>query len=660
MKFGDISKKAILCFYLLLSVSGLAALFWGQFDQPWMLFLSSVTLLLVFSACLISGVLGTALIALVSISTLFLPQFTQVLILIAVYAGAAAVCCKFLITGSEKMEIYLSDKLLLLFSLMICISAGFSAWRYSTLEPLAGAGYLNIQVSVWGETTEAVLGGILLSTLAFCLAGPLLLLTKSVNTNSVLVRLLRRGVVLLLIFIIAAGIGSASLLTTEGTAPVIMQRVADWPTVDSLALSYPLSGVGIGTYLANASNNSVEIARPGVPHGSGPSVIGRLAAEAGFPASFIFLLAVVLLIFRQAAPAANTVSVDKKEKGLLKPALFTVALVAVLFGPFDFEMITLTLFMLALGLNTPAKSNVGEGASGAVAIGVAWVAVVMMLAMCLISNAQLAPMAQWERLRWPIDSGFYPAETEGGFRWTEPKAVKTLTPDRRFIYIEWLAGDSAVEDYSTKVRFSWDGRLVEELRAASGELQHTIVPVDPQGSIPRLLLIETDTPFVPSDHLANGDSRRLGIAIFKLDLIDELPAESTGFWSWESDGKKEFRWSRKISFLQFPIRKPFRIALRAGHPDIDEKPVQIMFSINGLFLRELTLNHRRWHEVTIDPADLPPDSLPLWHKSLMPDATGILRMEVDRAWTPSEYGDNGDNRTLGVAVGKVMEVGSPR
>ena len=660
MKFGDISKKAILCFYLLLSISGLAALFWSRFDQPWMLFLSSATLLLVFSACLISGALGTALMAIASISTLFLSQSMDVLILIAVYAGAAAICCKFLITGSEKLEIYLSDKLLLLFSLMICISAGFSAWRYSTLEPLAGAGYLNIQVSVWGETAEAVLGRIFISALAFCSAGPLLLLTKSVKMNGVLVRLLRRGVVLLLIFILVAGIVSASLTTTEGTDPVIMQRVADWPTVDSLALSYPLSGVGIGTYLANASNHSVEIARPRVPRGSGPGVIGRLAAEAGFPASFIFLLAVVLLIFRQAAPAANIVSADTKEKGLLKPALFAVAVVAVLFGPFDFEMITLTLFMLALGLYTPAKSNVGEGTSGAVSIGIAWAAVVMMLAMCLISNAQLAPMAQWEQLRWPLDSGFYPAETEGGFRWTEPKAVKTLTPDRRFLYIEWLAGDSAVEDYSTTVRFSWDGRIVEELKTASGELQHTIVPVDPQGSTPRLLVIETDPPFVPGEHLANGDSRRLGIAIYKLDFIDELPAESIGFWSWESDGEKEFRWSRKISFLQFPIRKPFSMALRAGHPDVAEAPVRISLSINGSFLRELTLNHRQWHEVTVDPADLPPDSLPLWHKSLMPDATGILRMEVDRTWTPSGYGDNDDNRTLGVAVSKVIEVGSPR
>ncbi len=659
MKFGNISKQVILYSYLFLSICGLVVLFWGRFDQPWLLLLASILMLLVFFACLFSGVAGTALIAAASISLLLLPQFQVVLILIAVYSGAAAVCCKYLATGSSELEICLSDKLLLLFSLMICISAGFSAWCYSTLEPASGAGYLNIQVSVWGETAEAMLGRIWVSALVYCAAGPLLLLTKSTFRSSVPVRIVRSTVTLLLTFMLIAGVFSASLMNNGGNAPRIMQRMAEWPTVDSLSMAYPVTGVGVGTYFANASNHSVEIARPMVPHESGPCVIGRLAAEAGLPATFVFLLALVLLICRQAALALDNTSSEEK-RSLWKPAVFAVAVLAVLFGPFDFELVILILLLLALGINTRLEALPQARTGGVVEMGIAWAAIVIMLVMSFFTNAQLSPMSQWERLRWPVDSGFYPAESGSDYCWTGSKAARTLTADRRFLYIKWFAGDSQAADFRATVRFRWDGRLVDEVIAGSGGMQHTIVPVDPKGSRPRLLVIEADPCFVPDDFLGNGDERHLGIAILTLGFIDELPVESAGFWNWENDGENEFHWSRKVSYLQVPMGRPFSLALRAGHPDVAEAPVRVSFSINGTILRELAVNHGRWQELAFDPADLAADSLPLWHRTLIPEATGILRIDVDRTWTPSDYSDNDDDRELGVAISRISDAGSPR
>ena len=131
----------------------------------------------------------------------------------------------------------------------------------------------------------------------------------------------------------------------------------------------------------------------------------------------------------------------------------------------------------------------------------------------------------------------------------------------------------------------------------------------------------------------------------KLGLVQEF-----GLYQQEktSDGR-EFRWTREYGAIPIKIDKPLlSVPIHASHPDIDKKPVLVQFYlVEGLFksqrlLKEITIGDHEWRNVDLSVAG-------------EKGASAILFIKISRTWNPQKATGVPDPRNLGVAVGKVME-----
>ena len=142
-----------------------------------------------------------------------------------------------------------------------------------------------------------------------------------------------------------------------------------------------------------------------------------------------------------------------------------------------------------------------------------------------------------------------------------------------------------------------------------------------------------------STHSLSLQSRteKLGlIQDFGLSPLEKMP-----------DGR-EFRWTREYGAIPVKIDKPFlSVPIHASHPDIAKKPITVQFFlVKDLFkskrlLKEITIGNNEWRNIDLSVAD---------EKS---DAT-ILLLKINRTWNPQKVSGVTDPRNLGVAVGKVM------
>jgi len=158
--------------------------------------------------------------------------------------------------------------------------------------------------------------------------------------------------------------------------------------------------------------------------------------------------------------------------------------------------------------------------------------------------------------------------------------------------------------------------------------------------------MEVDPTFVPSELVEDSDdSRTLGVGVGELAWRQELPAEGHGFYAWETTPNgTRFRWTRR--WASQPVQAPpgltgLSVSIRATHPDIAERPVDVVVYWGPRKVARETLRDHVWLRIS-----LPEPS---------PTASGVpvLSFEVDRTWNPQERGVSEDARELGVMVAEL-------
>jgi hypothetical protein len=420
--------------------------------------------------------------------------------------------------------------------------------------------------------------------------------------------------------------------------------------------AYPAAGAGVGSLAIEGGNADLFF---GTAAEAGLSTIFKTAAELGLAGVVIFLAGLATLGASVVARSAGTEG-GRGRSLFIVPflGLFALLLLGDYFNHIGI-LIILCFFLgaAATSVQTNVRSNSEHRFAGTWLMLGCLIVPVIFGVISVLSARSLE--SEWQEWRWPIEAGFYPPEKgETDFSWTEPVAVRTVTPDRRFLHIQWRAETIDSPSYRPMVSFTLDDRVLDKRAEFNPGRHHSFFPVTDEGSLTKLLVIRTEPPFIPDTYLHNGDKRKLGIAIARLDFVDELPEESYGFWGWEEGDGREFQWSQAEAYRRVPLNAGLlKFAIRAAHPDIEEQPVTVIYSLNGALEGGLTLSDRDWHEVTVDPARLPASARPDWHGSLAEQATGFLRIEVSRTWRPSQVLKSEDSRMLGVAVSKVKAAG---
>jgi hypothetical protein len=113
-----------------------------------------------------------------------------------------------------------------------------------------------------------------------------------------------------------------------------------------------------------------------------------------------------------------------------------------------------------------------------------------------------------------------------------------------------------------------------------------------------------------------------------------------------ADGR-EFRWTREYGGIPIKISKPILVVpIHAANPDIVKRPIKIQF----VLVKELFQHKRFLEEITIVNNDWKNVELPV-AEDLGQDA--ILLIKVNRTWNPQKVLGVPDPRNLGVAVGKI-------
>jgi hypothetical protein len=130
----------------------------------------------------------------------------------------------------------------------------------------------------------------------------------------------------------------------------------------------------------------------------------------------------------------------------------------------------------------------------------------------------------------------------------------------------------------------------------------------------------------------------------KLGLIQDF-----GLYAPEKtpDGR-EFRWTREYGGIPVKFEKSaLSLPIHASHPDIKKKPVRVrIYLVKDLFkhktfLKEIILAQNDWQDVALS---VPPEDI---------GQEAILLLKISRTWNPLKTKGVPDPRNLGVAVGKI-------
>ena len=230
---------------------------------------------------------------------------------------------------------------------------------------------------------------------------------------------------------------------------LVATRLTSYPLAFRVMLEYPLSGVGVGLYMAEASKQH-ELLTPDLRidpfllTSYAPNQFLNTGVELGIPA----LVALV------AAFAAVAVSAGRRGREASHLVVSVVVLAAALqLGPDLYNSEAVVFFCLILGLaarrsstsaeaREPAPRAVGTRAATAVLGAIAVVAI----AGHLLSLPLLSVDSQWKRLRWRMTAGMHPPESSGG-RWSAPAATFCVDATSPGVVIRWHAGDLAARAY---------------------------------------------------------------------------------------------------------------------------------------------------------------------------------------------------------------------
>lgn len=124
-----------------------------------------------------------------------------------------------------------------------------------------------------------------------------------------------------------------------------------------------------------------------------------------------------------------------------------------------------------------------------------------------------------------------------------------------------------------------------------------------------------------------------------------------GFYGYEYwDNKRLRRTGKKIiKYFKIDKNKKYKniiINMLVDHPDLQEKPVNMMIKINKKIVDKVLLDKPVWKEIIINSQDLYTTSI---HNNTLK-----LEISVDRTWIPNNFNANSnDYRSLGMVIEKI-------
>ena len=290
---------------------------------------------------------------------------------------------------------------------------------------------------------------------------------------------------------------------------LLVTRLSSYQLIGRVLAEYPLSGVGVGLYGAEVSKQHALLAPdvvldPFLLKSFAPNQFLNVGVELGVPA----LLGLLLAFLHAGAVSSRAGDAD------IALSLLALA-VALQLAPSFYTSEALLFFWLIIGRAARSGALPAAGRPGAasprVAAALFVTTALVGLGGQLLARSSLDVDHQWSRLRWPMRFGLYRPD-EGG-RWTRPQATFMMDAPGGELRLRWHAGDPAMPDYRTQVRFYLDGDLVERSIAGSGLIRESSWKL-PGKFGPRRVSVRVDPPFVSRGAQSRDDPRRLGIFLY--------------------------------------------------------------------------------------------------------------------------------------------------
>lgn len=114
-----------------------------------------------------------------------------------------------------------------------------------------------------------------------------------------------------------------------------------------------------------------------------------------------------------------------------------------------------------------------------------------------------------------------------------------------------------------------------------------------------------------------------------------------GFYEWEKINTKEYRWTNIDASESIDKEgKIMILPVRAGNPDIYERPLWVRVYVDNFPVRIFRVRDDLWHDVEIKLPDIDRKKV-------------TFTISVSRSWVPEEWGLSSDSRELGISVGRI-------
>lgn len=438
-------------------------------------------------------------------------------------------------------------------------------------------------------------------------------------------------------------ISRISNVTGEDFALQGFIRQSSWRIGMDLISQFPFGGIGIGTFPVTSINASALKSAPHFLVDNSLNYFIEIAVSLGVLSLFL-----VLFLFGKIMISVLKTKTEKNPAGkiaLILP-LFTFCFFG-FSGPHLNDMESAMVFWLMMsGLVVSRCSREGEMQYPKTCLVTASAFIIVSIAGAWLFHDQMSLNQVNQKLRWHLGVGNHAREDNGEF-WTSRQAIISFIPDKHYLHLRWRT--SAEGSYQPEVKMMINGKEVMSKVCKDNLWVDSYFFLGKIETGYSYLSLEVSDVFVPALHSNSDDKRPLGVKIGKMELINRLPENFSGFWGWELAKDERYQWSKAQAFLNIPQgAESLSFSLRAARPDVREHNVTVTFSLFGKTIRKVTLDRSGWHRVDLNLADHIKEShLSDVTKYLM-RGRGILEINVDSTWNPGQAGKK-DTRELGVA-----------
>ena len=309
-----------------------------------------------------------------------------------------------------------------------------------------------------------------------------------------------------------------------------------WPIAGNMMKDFPVSGVGIGAYIIEASNYGKRMNKTIRRSDSAENYLLHIGAELGVLGLFVFFW-IFWEIFKQTRRCFRTYLPDKKWRFAVIG--ITGGLVSLLInyifhsyiGSFEIKY----TFWLLIGIIF-ALNQIGQTSKMRLKIGkntrIVYLMVFLLFTATLAYNSiqSLSLGKKATQLGLEHDFGFYEEEHDGirAFRWTRRTAGFSTIINGSVFKLQILASHPDIEENPVHVEFL----IIKDFFEKKINLGHISIRDNnwntysfkiPQGLLNDqiIMIIKTDRTWQPQKELGTPDPRKLGIAV--RDIKFELP-----------------------------------------------------------------------------------------------------------------------------------------